>query len=446
MASATFTLRAVDQTRAAFASVQNSLQKIGGTTREISKNITTFFGFKAAIEGVRRLDAAMRDAEKSGTKIGLTKEEVDSLTVATNLYDKAVQNIQITIGKATAMVSKLFGANTDAAEATNIRLAKAKPELDDIHEKLVQQVVDNELIGETDDRIYGALTNQVDALRNKMKMQEDVVKKAQTEVDLATALGAKKAFEQKFYEDQNNTIEERIKLEQQLKQSVGIQPDIIARSNKLLEDRANIAQAIRNVEAQGIEGEMQRNDLRKTQNKITAELIPLLQERYQLETQIGEAVASSFQTAVFEGGKFSDLLRNLIKQVLELIFYQQVTRKLSSFVSSLLFQNPLADTLIGATVTKGFALGGNVKGGQPILVGERGPEMFVPNSSGTIVPNHRMSGETGSNAPTINISYNIAAGVSRSELAPILESERRRLKAEIPDMVRRGGAYRAAFA
>ena len=46
----------------------------------------------------------------------------------------------------------------------------------------------------------------------------------------------------------------------------------------------------------------------------------------------------------------------------------------------------------------------------------------------------------------INITYNIASGVSRAELAPILETERKRLKAEIPDMVRRGGAYRAAFA
>ncbi len=48
--------------------------------------------------------------------------------------------------------------------------------------------------------------------------------------------------------------------------------------------------------------------------------------------------------------------------------------------------------------------------------------------------------------PTINVSYNISSGVSRGELVPILEAERKRLKAEIPDMVRRGGAYRAAFA
>ena len=38
------------------------------------------------------------------------------------------------------------------------------------------------------------------------------------------------------------------------------------------------------------------------------------------------------------------------------------------------------------------ASGGPVTGGKPYVVGERGPELFVPNSSGSIVPNHQMGG------------------------------------------------------
>lgn len=73
--------------------------------------------------------------------------------------------------------------------------------------------------------------------------------------------------------------------------------------------------------------------------------------------------------------------------------------------------------------------------------------MFVPGTSGTVIPNDRMT-QMGASAggPTVNISYNIQSGVSRAELQPILENERKRLKAEIPDMVRRGGSYRSAFA
>jgi len=37
------------------------------------------------------------------------------------------------------------------------------------------------------------------------------------------------------------------------------------------------------------------------------------------------------------------------------------------------------------------ATGGSVAGNNPYLVGERGPEIFVPNSSGSIIPNANMS-------------------------------------------------------
>jgi len=42
----------------------------------------------------------------------------------------------------------------------------------------------------------------------------------------------------------------------------------------------------------------------------------------------------------------------------------------------------------------GFANGGPVMGGKPIIVGEKGPELFVPGSSGSVVPNNAMGGNT----------------------------------------------------
>ena len=40
------------------------------------------------------------------------------------------------------------------------------------------------------------------------------------------------------------------------------------------------------------------------------------------------------------------------------------------------------------------ASGGPVKGGSPYVVGEKGPELFVPGASGNIVPNHDLGGST----------------------------------------------------
>lgn len=60
----------------------------------------------------------------------------------------------------------------------------------------------------------------------------------------------------------------------------------------------------------------------------------------------------------------------------------------------------LAGGVVGSDYTfpgfslSGFANGGPVMGGKPIIVGEKGPELFVPGSNGGIVPNHAMGGNT----------------------------------------------------
>jgi len=70
-------------------------------------------------------------------------------------------------------------------------------------------------------------------------------------------------------------------------------------------------------------------------------------------------------------------------------------------------------TLIG-TFGGGKAVGGPVSGGTSYLVGERGPELFTPNSSGMITPNNRLGGSGGN---TFNITVNGAIdseGTARS--------------------------------
>ena len=55
------------------------------------------------------------------------------------------------------------------------------------------------------------------------------------------------------------------------------------------------------------------------------------------------------------------------------------------------------------TATEGsFAEGGSVRGGMPITVGERGRELFIPSTNGTIIPNHNLNSG-------MNITFNIQA-------------------------------------
>lgn len=62
------------------------------------------------------------------------------------------------------------------------------------------------------------------------------------------------------------------------------------------------------------------------------------------------------------------------------------------------------------------AAGGPVSGGSPYLVGEKGPELFVPRMNGTIVPNHKMSGS--GNPIVINQSFDFR-GVQAADRAQI---------------------------
>jgi len=48
------------------------------------------------------------------------------------------------------------------------------------------------------------------------------------------------------------------------------------------------------------------------------------------------------------------------------------------------------------------AKGGPVGGGQAYLVGEKGPELFVPNAGGQIVPNNEMGGKA------VTVNFNIS--------------------------------------
>jgi phage-related minor tail protein len=60
---------------------------------------------------------------------------------------------------------------------------------------------------------------------------------------------------------------------------------------------------------------------------------------------------------------------------------------------------------------KGFEKGGAVSKDQPILVGERGAELFIPNQTGQITQSARGTGMNGANTININVSATDVRGV-----------------------------------
>ena len=71
-----------------------------------------------------------------------------------------------------------------------------------------------------------------------------------------------------------------------------------------------------------------------------------------------------------------------------------------------LVQKFITGPILAAFGLPGLAAGGPAMGGQPYIVGEKGPELFVPRTSGTVIPNNQLG--NGAAAAT-QVVYNINA-------------------------------------
>lgn len=138
---------------------------------------------------------------------------------------------------------------------------------------------------------------------------------------------------------------------------------------------------------------------------------------------LAQVIASSFEDAIISGRSLGDVLRALADDILRIILRVMVTAPLEkaltdalsgvggSFFSSLLgfFGMGKSSAPAGAPAPANFsgprALGGPVGAGRSYLVGEQGPEIFMPFNSGQIISNDRLSAERRS--PIVRQVFNI---------------------------------------
>ena len=97
---------------------------------------------------------------------------------------------------------------------------------------------------------------------------------------------------------------------------------------------------------------------------------------------------------------FKSLARSIIQDLIAI----QLKASASSIFKTLLggfgFMNDKGGMEVSGSL--GFADGGNPPVNQASIVGERGPELFVPRTAGTIIPNHALGGMGGTTSITNN--------------------------------------------
>lgn len=138
-------------------------------------------------------------------------------------------------------------------------------------------------------------------------------------------------------------------------------------------------------------------------------------QMYDIFERVGDNAASAFADMILEGeNAFKSLATVASRAILETFARLAIVNPILNWMF------PMQQGLPTLFSVFGFASGGRPPVGRPSLVGERGPELFVPDSSGVVVPNNRLS-SAASMTDVTNITYNIQAGVTRAELIPILK-------------------------
>ena len=473
MAEATFTLRAVDSTKSAFASVQNNLDRMsdkvkGMNASFLGRGLLSGLGvgggfqialtiidkiqesYKAAADHAkyieestkRTLEYTLRAAKEARTPeqqmADLTKEQKKIIEQREELqkpvfffaraqpgsfFDESKKAGMREAGK-TQGQEKAIADLKEAEAKLGYEMAKVQEKINEGQTKSFAEV--DALRKSDQDRRISALNAGLDAEEKNF----DQILKAQSEKNEGVAK-EREALEKlaQSYRDLNSPS--RVFTRQ------------IDEVNKLAADgKISLTDAALSVDLLTIamkKNEATRmdaalNDLFGDLDEEAKRIENLTKQMSALESvsmDAGAMIAQGFEDAILSGQKLSEVLRAIGQDLVRLVFSNMITQ-------------PLAKG-IGTFLSGMRAEGGPVGAGGAYVVGEKGPELFVPHSSGSIVPNGAMGSSSGGTGG-VTVNYNIAAGVSRSELVPILEQERRRLKAEIPDMVRRGGSYRAAFA
>jgi hypothetical protein len=226
----------------------------------------------------------------------------------------------------------------------------------------------------------------VELLHEAAAIQASDVPQAEKKLQLA-------AVEEKLNQSKYQTLKELAALDLQQRQTGIDRLQDLNDEQELLQARLNgneaeviLEQQIRDImkDTKGLSEADVKNKLESI--NATKKQIAEAERLAQIYGQLGQTIASGVTDMIMsavDGTKSladtaSSMLKNLANQLMQLGLN---TMLFSLFPGSSLFKG-----------LPRFADGGSISGGKPAIVGERGPELFMPGRSGSIIPNNAMGG------------------------------------------------------
>jgi len=182
-----------------------------------------------------------------------------------------------------------------------------------------------------------------------------------------------------------------------------------------------------------------KNEIQKYND--TVEQIAFDKKMEKMAKKMEDSITDSIMKMSQGLGSFKDFASSIFRDMAAEMVRVQIAKPLASAGSAFLgkmmgslslfgapsLSAPIMDlrppTFAGSDI--GFAAnGGPVRSGDPYVVGEKGPELFIPNSSGTIIPNHVQGQPTAaSNNTNVTVNYSPQVNALDPRTAAIVIAE-----------------------
>lgn len=147
-----------------------------------------------------------------------------------------------------------------------------------------------------------------------------------------------------------------------------------------------------------------------------------MQDRIQTTfDKLSDSLTEMVMNGKINFGTMKDMFKDMVRQMIADALKAQVIKPLIGGLFGGIgtaIGGPIgtAFSAVGAQATApGQAGGGRLQSGNPYLVGERGPELIVPSSAGTIMNNHNTKNALGGGGGTVvNQTINVQSGVAQT--------------------------------
>ena len=157
--------------------------------------------------------------------------------------------------------------------------------------------------------------------------------------------------------------------------------------------------------------------------------------------QTNKAMTSAFQgmedalVSFVTTGKldFSSLANSIIADMIRMSIQQSIMKPLTAGFQ----EGGFGGFLSAGAKLLGFANGGEPPVGRASIVGENGPELFIPKAAGTIVPNNQIGG---AQSITVNISAAVGDIASKGDVVSGMRTVANQIVSQISRSQRYGGA------